>query len=61
MVARISGILSGVVISLTTAVLLLPQSATHRALEGIKHSLVALVRRSESAWWAAHEARGSHQ
>ena len=61
MVARISGILSGVVISLTTAVLLLPQSATHRALEGIKHSLVALVRLSESAWWAAQEPRGSHQ
>lgn len=50
MVARISGILSGVVISLTTAVVLLPQSATHRALEGLKHSLEALVRLSEAAW-----------
>ena len=48
--ARISGILSGVVISLTTAVVLLPQSATHRALEGLKHSLEALVRLSEAAW-----------
>lgn len=61
MVARILGILGGVAISLTTAVCLLPQSATHRALVGIKQGLEALVRLSEAAWCGPHPAWASFE
>lgn len=59
--ARILGILGGVAISLTTAVCLLPQSATHRALVGIKQGLEALVRLSEAAWCGPHPAWASFE
>ncbi|KAK9806935.1 hypothetical protein WJX72_007993 [[Myrmecia] bisecta] len=49
-ITRISGIVSGVVLSLITAVLIFPKSATEEALANMRKSLESLTKLNKAAW-----------